>query len=95
MNQLTIFLGWIEAEKEAEPELRKLGVGGRMTHNGIRGCFEGCEVTEDVMENLIDMGYPKFYPNCFTAVDENGKRLPRERQAYWAWHEKARERKKQ
>jgi len=82
------YVGWIDAKYEDEAILRATGVQGRMNYRKDKGCFENCEVTEDIMEILIDKcPVPNFWPGAFTALAypyRNEDQLPKAQQKYWS-----------
>jgi len=78
------YVGWLAGHQKDIPKLRALGVTGKMIYNENCTAIECCDTTEEVMERLIKK-WPKFWPNAFTAIDENGKQLPFWKQKYWSY----------
>ena len=74
-------VGWIRARETDRARLRDtFNVQGRMTYRN--GCFEYCELDSVEAVEKLQREFLGFYADAFTAVDDIGNSLPRDKQPF-------------
>ena len=77
--------GWINWRVASKRELMAMGVKGEIKHEiiGETNYYSNCIITESIARKLMTLN-KNFYPGAFTAIDNQGKPLPRNKQILWS-----------
>ena len=76
-------VGWITAQKSDRARLRDVfGVKGKMIYNEAMECIEYCTLDSMKAVEKLRREFPGFCADAFTAVDDMGNSLPRDKQPF-------------